>query len=123
MALLEGSAIFSDPISSGWSSGLRGNREAAHVVLGDCLCHQSRGLDVLNEGAEIPGPRRAAFWCASSLLDGGEVTLEETRARQGVLVRHEAWPEPGEGVQLVRNKALERVIGTLHTHQLGVLQA
>ena len=73
-------------------SGFWGHGEAAHVVLGDRPRHQPRRLDVLNEGAQIPGARGAAFRRAGSLLDGGEVAVEETRAGQVVLVCDEARP-------------------------------
>jgi len=92
-------------------------------MLGDGPCHDPRGLDVLNEGAQIPGARRAAFRCAGGLLDGGEVPVEEARAGQVILVGDEARPEPGESVQFVGDEALERVVGALDAYELGMLEA
>ena len=52
----------------------------------------------------------------------GEVAVENARAKEVVLVRHQAWPGPASASSLSVTKVLERGIGALETHQLGVLQ-
>src|SRR3981081_1512052 len=95
-------------------SGGRRYRDAAHAVLFYSPPDESRGLDVLDEFAQVSRGLFAGLRRAHRLLDAGDLAFEHARARQLLGVRGELRLEAAEGFELLAHERFIRLRNSRH---------
>src|SRR5712672_666011 len=104
------------------SSALRRNRNSPDRVPRDRRGHETRGLYVLGEIAEVLRAGRPPLRRAHRLLHGGKTAFQHARPRELRAIGHKPRLQAREYFELVLHENLVRGVDPLRPHELRVLE-